>query len=132
MKKVFILFFLGFVFNFVWENAHACLYVHYQGSVITQLILLRAALFDATFITIVGFIFLKFNWLKKRAWMAIIVGIVFAVFLEIFALKTGRWEYNNFMPIIPFINIGLTPTIQLGLLSFIILKIYEKITQKQR
>jgi hypothetical protein len=91
--------------------------VHYKGEVITSLILLRAALFDATFITLVSIPFLK-----KQRWVFVVLAILFAIGLEIFALKTGRWEYKDVMPIIPIIKTGLTPTIQLGLLGYISIK----------
>ena len=127
IKKLIAIFFLAFVFNFIWENAHSCLYAHYQGGTITQIILLRATLFDALIITVLGLLFLIFNFFKKRMWLVVTIAVIFAIVLEIYALKTGRWEYNHFMPLIPIVNTGLTPTIQLGLLSYIIFKICDKI-----
>ena len=102
------------------------MYVHYKSGPITQLVLLRAALIDAFFITVLGAFFLKFDYFKNRQRYVIIIGVVAAILLERYALDTGRWMYNATMPIIPLINTGLTPTIQLGLLSYLVLKIVQR------
>lgn len=120
IKKFVTIFVLAFVSNMVWENLHAVLYVHYKGNPITELILLRAATFDALFITALAVIFFTVAYFNKRKWYALIFGVTFAIALELYALETGRWAYTELMPIIPFIGTGITPTVQLGLLSYLI------------
>ena len=112
----------AFLLNWAWESLHSFLYVHYQGGAITQLVLLRAALFDAIVITLLYFAFLKWEFLQKRIWLTLPIGFIFAIVLEWWALGTSRWTYNELMPIIPIIGTGLTPTIQLGLISYFIFK----------
>ncbi len=124
LKLVFI-FTLAFLLNLIWENAHSFLYRHYKGSQITELVLIRAALFDAFFIT---FVSIFFNWMaffRDRLWLFVLIGIVFALGLELFALKTSRWQYNRRMPLIPLVKVGMTPSIQLGLLGYIVLLIFK-------
>ena len=116
------IFLLAFMLNLVWEELHHVLYVHYQGGEITQGILLRAALFDASFITSLGVLCIFFLALRRRLWLAALMGLIFAVGLEWWALDTGRWAYTAAMPIIPIFNIGLTPTIQLGILGYFSLR----------
>lgn len=118
MKKFFLIFLISGLLNLIWENFHALLYIHYRGEPITQFVLLRAALFDAAFTAILGILFLTIAYFRKRIWYAIPFGIAFAFLLERYALLTGRWAYNEFMPIIPVLGTGLTPTIQLGLLAY--------------
>lgn len=120
-KKLFFVFILAFIFNWIWENAHSYLYVHYQGGPITQLLLLRAAFIDAFFITTLWLFF------QKKIRFAVIFAIIAAIILEKYALSSGRWAYNERMPIIPFLNTGLTPTMQLGILSFFIFKYVDKV-----
>ena len=120
MKKLATIFLLAFFANFIWEYLHASLYLHYQGDEISEFVLLRAALFDAAFITILGLLFLRARFLREHLWLALVIGVAFAVGLERWALATGRWAYAPAMPIIPFLQIGLSPTIQLGLLSYLI------------
>jgi hypothetical protein len=113
-----MVFVLAFVSNIAWEFAHSTLYVHYKGEEINNFILLRAALFDAALITLLAVPMLLVPFLRARLWIAFIVGILFAIGLEWFALSTGRWAYNDLMPVIPLINVGLTPTTQLGLIAW--------------
>ncbi len=84
--------------------------------------LLNAALFDAVFITALALFFIKISYLNKRLWLSLIFGLAAAVFIELRALEAGRWAYTSAMPVIPLLNIGLTPFVQLGLLSYFILK----------
>lgn len=116
-------FIMAFAANLVWENLHANLYVAYQGGAITEFILLRATLVDAAIITAMAAIFWRFEFLNKRLWLAFVTGIIISTGIELWALSTGRWSYNELMPLIPLLNIGLTPTIQLGLIAYGIFKI---------
>ncbi|MBI3074711.1 MAG: hypothetical protein HYY92_00660 [Parcubacteria group bacterium] len=121
MRHLTFIFLAGFLMNFLWENLHAPLYIHYQGGAITEIVLFHAALFDAAVITL--FAAFAFLVLPRhfRQWFMLIAGILFAIGLEIFALKTGRWEYAALMPLIPFINVGLSPALQLGLTGWLAL-----------
>ena len=125
-RTIVAIFFLAFLLNFILENLHSNLYLHYQDSPITELVLLRATLFDAVFITLLSLLFLKFQYFRKRLWHALIIGLIAAIAIELYALETGRWAYSDWMPIIPLLNTGLTPTIQLGVLAYIILKIITR------
>lgn len=122
-KKLIAIFILAFFLNFIWENLHSLLYAHYKGGAITELILLKATLFDAVFITLMTIPFFKIPYFKNRLWYSIIFGIAAAILIEWSALNTGRWAYNEAMPIIPVLQTGLTPTIQLGLLSYLTYKL---------
>lgn len=123
IKRLLLIFVLAFLLNAIWEHLHAGFYQNYQGGLITETVLTRAALFDASFITLVSWGFLIFSPLQKRLWLAFIVGLVFALGLELFALKTGRWAYNSLMPIIPIMKVGLSSTLQLGLINYFLLKL---------
>ena len=119
MKKIFLIFVISFLLNFVWENLHSLLYDNYRGGKITELILLRATLADAVMITIFTLPFVLFRQIRKFDFLIIFVGVAVAIIIEFFALVSLRWQYNNFMPLIPFFSVGLTPTLQLGLLGFL-------------
>ena len=121
MQKLFYIFVLSLGLNIVWENAHAFLYASYQSAPITEYILLRAAVGDAIMLTILAITFLYFDFFRKRIWLVIPLGILVAILIELYALNTGRWAYNEYMPLIPFLQLGLTPTIQLGFLGYLTL-----------
>jgi hypothetical protein len=126
VKTLGLLFILAFLLNLVWENLHSYLYIHYQGAKITEIILIRAAVFDAFVISVLALGVILTPHIRGKLWFAVVLGILFAISLERFALETNRWAYTSAMPIIPFINTGLTPTIQLALTFLITYNIVEK------
>ena len=118
-KRYSLIFVVAFVLNLIWENLHSFLYLNYQGGPITELNLLRATLFDAVFITL---LFLLTDSLKlKNRGLYIQIGLSFlvTVLIEVFALATTRWVYGLYMPIIPFLEVGFTPILQLPLLTWL-------------
>lgn len=117
-KILSLVFLIAFLLNVVWENIHSLLYTNYQGGAITEFILVRASLFDAAVITVMLLPFLFIPLLKKHTWLILIIGTIIAITNEWYGLSTARWAYGEFMPILPLINTGLTPTLQLGLLGF--------------
>jgi voltage-gated potassium channel Kch len=132
VKKAIIIFVLALVLNILWENLHSFLYDNYMGGKITEFILIRAALFDALLITIILLPFVFLNILKNKSWLIIIIGIIIAIFNEWYGLSTGRWAYNSLMPILPIIKVGLTPTLQLGVLGYITHKLTVRIRLRNR
>lgn len=125
IKKVLLIFIYAFFLNWIWENLHSYLYFLPSGEPITQSMLLKSTLYDALFITFLGILFVKVSYFRKRKWYALIFGFIAAIIIEKNALGDGRWAYNSLMPMIPLLKTGLTPTIQLSLLSFIILKLVD-------
>lgn len=126
LKKISLVFILAFALNLIWEVLHSRLYLHYQGGPITFFVLARAAAVDAGLILIVV---LAAQRLEKHKYLFVaLAGLVLAVAIEVWALKTGRWAYGADMPIVPIIRTGLTPTVQLAVTALISQKLYEKYT----
>ena len=119
-KKLLAVFALAFATHLMWEYAHSFLYEAYQGSAITGFVLFHAALGDAVILTVLAALFMNVPFLRQRAWLVVPVGIVIAVAIERYALAAGRWAYGPHMPLVPFLHIGLTPTLQLGLLGYLV------------
>ena len=117
-KKLFLIFALSFVLNFCWENVHSVLYISYQGAPITEFVLLRAALVDAIILTVLAVPFMQFPFWQRRKWLILPLGIFLAIVIELWALRSGRWVYTTSMPLVPFLNVGLTPTIQFAILGY--------------
>ena len=128
LKFIVLVFIISFFLNLVWENLHSLLYENYQGGAITQFILLRATLSDAIYITVVAFIFILFKSKKIGMFVVVFALLLVSIFIEKWALETSRWAYSELMPLLPFLNTGLTPTIQLALTGYLSLKISEKFT----
>ena len=119
MKKVFLIFLVSLVLNFVWENLHSLMYKSYMGGKITELILFRASIVDAIIITLICVPFIYFAFLRKMDWLIIFCGIIVAIIIEQYGLGSGRWEYDLYMPIVPIISVGLSPVLQLGLTGYL-------------
>lgn len=129
-QRTLAIFTVAFILNFLWEHAHSALYVSYQGGAITNIILLRAAAFDAAVIALFSYPFLQFESLRQKRRILYVLLVVFAIALETWALVTGRWVYADTMPLVPIFHVGLTPTIQLALLSFVSLWLSDIAAQK--
>jgi hypothetical protein len=100
-----------------------------MGKSITQFILFHATLGDAIMITVISLPFIFLTTFKKYDWLIIPIGIIIGISIEWYALGVGRWSYNEYMPIIPLLKVGLTPTIQLGLLGYLSKKVSDIINQ---
>lgn len=116
--KLGLIFSISFALNFIWENVHSLLYTAYQGGPITEFILVRATLGDAVMLTALAVPFVYVASLRRRLWLIVPIGVALAVWIELYALGAGRWSYNDLMPLVPFVHVGLTPTVQLALLGW--------------
>ncbi len=62
----------------------------------------------------------QLRWGTTRRWnvygTAALLGGACAVAYEWYSLATGRWSYNDRMPIVPVLAVGLWPVLQLMLL----------------
>jgi len=124
MKKLLLVFVIAFILNFIWEYLHSLLYGSNMGGPITGVILFIASVLDAIIIVIISAPFIYKENYKKLSWLIIVFGIIIAIVIEKFALATGMWTYNDYMPIIPYLSVGLTPTIQLGFLGYVSYRIH--------
>lgn len=115
-----------FSLNFLWEIGQTPLYApHFDSLWDLILVHLRAAGGDAIMIAVIIFInalifrdwlwFFKLN--KKKIMSIVIWGAAMAIAIEKAALLSSRWNYNDLMPIIPILNVGLTPVLQMIILS---------------
>jgi CHASE2 domain-containing sensor protein len=129
-RRLTFIFLLALALNFIWENLHSYLYSNYKGAPITEFILFRASLWDAAIIILMSFLFFYISFFRKRKGLMILIGIIIAVLIEWYALSTGRWAYNAYMPIIPLLSVGLTPTIQLGFLWYFSQELQERLFKK--
>jgi len=118
---------VSFLFNIIWENLQAPLY-QWHGNFWQQLpICFIASLGDVLIILILYFILATLNrnvfWTAKLsrtdAIIVIVLGVLIAVGIEKWALAVGRWQYNSAMPLIPYVEVGLLPVLQMALLPLL-------------
>lgn len=131
--KITKLIIITFLLHFIWENAQASLYVGYQSFSQNFPMCLVGTIGDVAITLFV----LAFIWFFKKDmpqttadFLALaIIGFMLAVMIEQNALLVGKWNYASAMPIIPRINVGLTPIMQMTILlpfSFYLAKLFDK------
>ncbi|MDP3953998.1 MAG: hypothetical protein Q8Q06_01095 [bacterium] len=108
-------FLISLAVNLVWEHAHAFLYLRTSYLTNQWYTLPGAAILDAIYVTAIIFIFRK-----KPVWVKALIAVLLSVFMELLALKFNWWGYRNLMPTVPYLNIGLSPLIQLGATVYIV------------
>ncbi|WP_345157950.1 hypothetical protein [Pontibacter saemangeumensis] len=115
---------IGFLVNLVWENAQGFLYVGYGGFWEHFWVCFVASVIDALVILLVylalALIYHDLYWPKHstsvRYAVVALVGGALAVGFELWALATGEWSYTALMPLIPVLEVGLSPLAQLMVL----------------
>ena len=81
-------------------------------------------------ITVAIFVFLKFLMKPGGAKFylcAVILGALCAVGFEWFAFRFGLWAYGEQMIVLPVINVGLLPFVQLALLVPLAIRLTRKL-----
>ena len=124
----------SFVLHLLWENAQAPLYVGFTSFREHFLVCLKAALGDMLFMLIIysvlAIVHKNVWWLtnahaytQSATWLIVIfLGIFLAVSFELWAVYIDhRWQYTETMPLIPFVDIGLTPVLQMAVIPVLTL-----------
>jgi hypothetical protein len=111
--------------NFIWEVAQMPLYVEDGKLLEFAAHCIVPSLGDGVIVLMifgVGWIvWRRVDWFVRTAWSArilmLMTGLVIAVLVEWVAVYGfGRWSYTANMPLLPVLNIGLSPVLQMLLL----------------
>ncbi|MCH8055194.1 MAG: hypothetical protein IH857_03450 [Deltaproteobacteria bacterium] len=129
--EVYVLFF-SFLLNLLWESIQAPLFVFEQQS--SAFLLTGCLLFCSgvdAFMTLTSYCALsvvarsRYWFLARRLshWVSFVgIGLVLALASEYTAIHyRNLWEYSSLMPVVPGLNIGLTPLLQWLILPPIVL-----------
>ena len=127
-KMMLVILVLGFILNFVWELVQMPLYkdAPYTTSHIAFCALASVA--DALMVLLIylvlALIFKNPFWVQNIQWqrvvIVIVIGGVGAILSEMRHLSISSWAYDDSMPIIPMVNVGLSPLLQFALLPIVI------------
>lgn len=127
-KFIFIMITLSFLLNFAWELFQIPLYKNpvYDFNHIEFCAL--ASLADVLMVLLLYFgIALMFKnpfWIEplklQKISIVVLIGGVGAVLSEMWHLSLGSWAYDNSMPIIPFVSVGIAPVLQFMILPLLI------------
>ena len=142
-KKIFkrfvlIIALISFIINEVWELVQMPFYNQaiYNNWHIAFCTL--AAVADTIMILLlyVGFALIYKNpfWIGQSNWSKIfavmLIGAAGAVLSEKRHLLLGTWSYDQSMPVVPFVNVGLAPVLQFFLIPLIIYFLSYRIISK--
>ena len=64
---------------------------------------------------------------RSAMWVLLVAtGAISATVVERFAIATGRWAYNELMPVLPLVNVGLWPVVQTSVLPVLTLYVTSR------
>jgi hypothetical protein len=116
----------SFVLNEIWEMAQMSAYVETAKHSWTSTLSLctRAAVGDVGIVLGIyaagALSAANLSWGLSGRWniyaTAAVLGLAYAVLVEHAALSAGRWSYTERMPVVPLLDAGLWPLLQMMLL----------------
>lgn len=118
---------LAFLLNFAWELIQMPLYERSSFSMDHVVFCALGSVADAIMVLLLyfglAFIFNNPLWIEHLKWqrivLAILIGGTGAILGEIRHLSLGSWAYADSMPIIPVVNVGISPVLQFMTLPFL-------------
>lgn len=119
---------LAWPINFAWEMAQAYLYASMGTVREATWQCLVASVWDVAIVlaiaAVTSLVFGSTAWLAERRpaafAVAALIGAAVAVVIEWRALGLERWAYGSRMPVIPGLNVGIVPILQMVLLPAVI------------
>ena len=122
---------LAIILNLTWELLQGPLYKGHSYNIKSIAICTLASVADAVMVILIYFSFAliwknplwvqHFN--RKRVILVMLVGFLGAIAAEVAHTSASSWAYNESMPLIPFVNVGLSPILQFAILPILIYKI---------
>jgi hypothetical protein len=127
-QLVFTIVALAFLFNLTWELIQIPLYKNASYSLEHIGFCALASIADAILVLLLFFgsavLFKNLFWIRNKKWQQIIIVILIggigAVLGEMLHFSIGSWAYADAMPIIPSLNVGLSPILQFMILPIVI------------
>lgn len=137
LRLILVISVMAFLLNFIWELLHLPLYKDATYDIQHIAFCALASVADALMVLLLYQCFALLN--KKPFWVQdmgfrqvlilMIVGGIGAIIAEIAHTTAGNWAYADSMPMLPILNVGLSPILQFLLLpaliyyvSFLLLK----------
>jgi hypothetical protein len=135
MRLILVTFVVGLAVNFTWEMAQSFLYEP-MGTVwaATRRCFVASPADAAILLGLLGVGLRAYRHAGRRLGSASVVGlgIVLAMAIEWLALDAGRWAYNERMPLIYGLHIGIVPVLQLALLPLVVLHVAALAVRRTR
>lgn len=119
---------IAFLLNFAWEMLQMPLYEGMELNVTSIVFCGLASVADSIMVLLLYYFFaLVYRdpfWVQKYTPQRIVVLVLYgatgAILTEIVHVYVGSWTYSRLMPLIPFVNVGLSPVLQFMILPVLI------------
>ena len=108
--------------NLLWEIAQLPLYTIWQTGSTQDIIIAVLHCTAGDVVIAISALILALmllgtsDWPKQRylrvSGFAVLVGLIYTIYSERVNLGSGAWGYSDWMPIIPWLEVGLTPIVQ--------------------
>ena len=137
-RFTFITLLLAFILNFAWEIIQGPLYTGFTYNLSHIAFCGLASVADAIMVVLIYFVLAIIYkdplWIKhinlQRSLILILIGGIGAILAEMRHLSLGNWSYAPTMPVLPFVNAGLSPVLQFMLLPGLIFYISSILFKK--
>ena len=140
LKYLLLIATIAFFLNVVWGNAQTSLFAGGHSIPRHIFIYTMASVMDALY-TVGLFLGMAILW-RNRRWaetlrpshtaFVLLAGFATATLVGSWAIHTSRWHYNSWMPLIPQLDVGVLPILQLMLLPLAKFHITRRIAGKSR
>lgn len=131
---------IAFLLNFIWEMLQMPLYKNMPLNIKSIVYCGLASLADVIMVVLLyyGFalIYKDAFWTKdlnvQRIVLLMLIGCVGAILAELRHLSSGNWSYAETMPVIPIVNVGLSPVLQFMILPVVIYSLSFRFSKKEQ
>jgi hypothetical protein len=119
---------LAFLLNLIWELAQMPLYDRASFRINHVLFCALGSVADAIMVLLLYFVFTVIFkntlWIYplqiQRIVIVVLTGGIGAALSEMRHLSLGNWAYSDLMPLIPIIDVGLSPVLQFMILPILV------------
>jgi len=124
----------AFLVNFIWELAQGPLYEGFEYDWKHISFCGLASIADMLMVLIlffgIGLMYKNVFWTKKmgtnKVLLLALVGFLGAILSEFWYITRGDWSYADTMPLMPFVDVGVSPVLQFTVLPWLIFLIGRK------
>lgn len=125
---------IAFSLNFLWEVGQGPLYEGFGYDAQHIMFCALASIADMLMVLILlfgfGLLYRDVFWINylgpKRILILIMAGTVGAITAEMWHISRGDWGYAEAMPMVPWVQVGLSPVLQFAVLPLLIFLIFKK------
>jgi len=129
---------VAFLLHIAWEKLHIVLYTGYETLEGVLPVFVLATLGDCLYtlaaVAFIGILRGSLVWFMNASrqdyFLLAVMGFCIALMVEYKAAYLDRWDYTELMPIVPLLNVGLSPVLQMTVLLplsvFCTIRVYNR------